>query len=200
MLIRLSTTERRAEIVQAAVDLTREASPAFITTGDIAAVIGVTQGAVFKHFPTKEAIWTAVLAWVRDELLTRLSQVSEATPDPVEALAALFRTHVDFVVSHPGVPRLIFHELQLPDDSGAKAEVRALLQAYRGLLLARLAQARATGAVAAEVDTEAAATAFVGLLQGLVMQSMMAGRPEAMRQHAEGVLALYLRGLGGRHG
>jgi AcrR family transcriptional regulator len=38
------------EIVAAALRLARESSPALITSGDIAAAIGVTQGAVFKHF------------------------------------------------------------------------------------------------------------------------------------------------------
>ena len=53
---RHSTEQRQAEIVAAALLLARDSSPALITTSDIAAAIGVTQGAVFKHFATKEAI------------------------------------------------------------------------------------------------------------------------------------------------
>jgi AcrR family transcriptional regulator len=65
MQTRLSTEERQAEIIAAAVRLARESSPALITTRDIAEAIGVTQGAVFKHFPTNDAIWQAVMRWVR---------------------------------------------------------------------------------------------------------------------------------------
>ncbi|MBS0443196.1 MAG: TetR/AcrR family transcriptional regulator, partial [Proteobacteria bacterium] len=37
----------------------------------------------------------------------------------------------------------------------------------------------------------------IGLIQGLVMQSMLGGRPAAMRQASGPVFALYLRGIGG---
>jgi TetR/AcrR family transcriptional regulator len=110
----------------------------------------------------------------------------------------MFRAHVDFVVAHPGVPRFIFHELQQPSDSPAKQEVHAMLQAYRKLLLGVIDRALVQGSVAPDLDREAAATAFVGLVQGLVMQSMLGGRPGAMRQQAERVLALYLRAVGDR--
>jgi hypothetical protein len=125
--------------------------------------------------------------------------VSHAAADavsPVDALAAMFRAHVDFVIAHPGVPRLIFHELQRPADSATKQEVRLLLQGYRKLLLHTLERAVMQGQVMDDLDREAAATTFVGLIQGLVMQAMLAGRPVAMRSQGERVFALFRRSLG----
>src|SRR5512138_1827928 len=197
MQTRLTTQERQAEIVAAALRLARDAGPALITTGDIAAAVGVTQGAVFKHFPTKDAIWVAAMGWVREQLLQALGAAADASATPLDALAGMFRAHVDFVIAHPGVPRFIFHELQQPADSPAKQEVRAVLQAYRKLLLGVIDRALEQRAVASDLDREAAATAFIGLIQGLVMQAMLSGRPGAMRQQAERVLSLYLRGVGG---
>ena len=193
---RLPTEERQAEIVAAALRLARELSPALITTSDIAAAVGVTQGAVFKHFPTKDAIWLAAMAGVRERLLLALEQAAQAAPSPLDALAAVFRAHVAFVVAQPGVPRLIFHELQRPSDSPVKQEVRALLQSYRKLLLDLLEAAVQQGQAPATLDKSAAATLFVGIVQGLVMQSMLSGKPAAMKAEAERVFALYLRGIG----
>ena len=85
----------------------------------------------------------------------------------------------------------------MPSESAAKTEVRAVLQAYRKLLLKLLDQAGRQSQVAADLDHDAAATLFVGIVQGLVMQSMLTGKPGAMRAAAPGVLALYLRGIGG---
>ena len=193
---RLPTEERQAEIVAAALRLARELSPALITTSDIAAAVGVTQGAVFKHFPTKDAIWLAAMAGVRERLLLALEQAAQSAPSPLDALAAVFRAHVAFVVAQPGVPRLIFHELQRPSDSPVKQEVRALLQSYRKLLLDLLEAAVQQGQAPATLDKSAAATLFVGIVQGLVMQSMLSGKPAAMKAEAERVFALYLRGIG----
>lgn len=195
MQTRLPTEERQAEIVAAALMLARENSPVSITTSDIAAAIGVTQGAVFKHFPTKDAIWLAAMKWVRERLLLKLDEAARAQASAPRGLEAVFRAHVAFVIAHPGVPRIIFHELQQAADSPVKQEVRALLKAYRQLLLGLLEAGVESGQLSAVLDQEAAATLFVGIVQGLVMQSMLAGRPAAMKAQADSVFAIYLRGL-----
>ncbi|KPF45279.1 TetR family transcriptional regulator [beta proteobacterium AAP51] len=195
MQTRLPTEERQAEIVAAALQLARETSPLSITSGDIAAAVGISQGAVFKHFPTKEAIWVAAMAWVHESLLAKLQEAAQAQTSALRALEAVFFAHVDFVVAHPGVPRMIFHELQQPTDSPVKQEVRALLQAYRRLLLSQFKLGMKSGELPTDLDSDAAATTLVGIVQGLVMQSMLTGKPAAMKAQAEAVFAIYLRGI-----
>jgi TetR/AcrR family transcriptional regulator len=192
---RLPTEERQAEIVAAALRLAREASPALITTSDIAAAVGITQGAVFKHFATKDGIWLAAMGWVSDTLLAALEAAAREAASPLAALAAMFDAHVDFVVAHPGVPRLIFHELQRPADSPIKQQVRQLLKAYRQLLRRQLDAAVAAGEVAAAIDLEAAATLFVGVVQGLVMQSMATGHAAIVKSQSRSLFHLYSRGI-----
>jgi AcrR family transcriptional regulator len=195
MQLRLPTEERQAEIVAATLHLASQISPSLVTTTDIAAAVGVTQGALFKHFPTKDAIWLAAMNWVCEQLLCRLQAAAISADSPVAALEAVFKAHIDFVVTHPGVPRLVFHELQRPADSAIKQEVRKLLASYRKLLLRLLDAAVQRGEASAPLDCEAAATMFVGIVQGLVMQSMAAGSPASMRTRSGPVFALYRRGL-----
>ena len=192
---RLPTEERQAEIVAAALQLARESSPPLITTADIAAVVGVSQGAVFKHFPSKDAIWVAVMAWVRVRFLAALEAAAGSAATPLDALEAVFRAHLRFVATHPGVPRVIFHELQEPQDTAVKREVRELLQAYRQLLLQLLEAAARRGELAADLDADAAATSFVGLIQGLVMQAMTAGKATFAKARSDAVYAIFLRGI-----
>ena len=65
---RLTTDQRQQEIVAVVLALARARGPDAITTQAIADRMGLTQGAVFRHFPDKEAIWLAVFAWVRESL------------------------------------------------------------------------------------------------------------------------------------
>lgn len=200
---RLPTEARRATIVAAALERAGRCSPAQITTADIAVTVGVTQGALFKHFATKEAIWLAVMEWVHARLLERLEAAAGRAATPQQALAAVFHAHVAFVIEHPGAPRVIFHELQQPDDSAVKQAVRQLLQHYRGLVR-RCLEAATSGAVPAAaadadidpaLDRDAAATLFIGIVQGLVMQALIGGRPETLATQADAVFTLYLRSL-----
>ena len=73
----LSADERRAATVEAVVQLSATGNPSDITTTTIARHMGVTQGALFKHFPNKEAILEAVMQWVASKLLARIDRAME---------------------------------------------------------------------------------------------------------------------------
>ena len=112
--------ERRAVTVEAVVARAAQQNPGDITTAAIAAHMGVTQGALFRHFPTKEAILEAVMDWVADRLLARIDKASHGAPTPLDALEAMFMAHVGFFVEHPGVPRMLFGELQRAEMTAPK--------------------------------------------------------------------------------
>lgn len=195
---RLPTAERRVLIVEAAIALTARTEPAAVTTTDIAREVGVTQGALFKHFASRDAIWLAVMQWVRETLLARLQAAALPPLPALEALQRVFEAHVGFVIAHPGVPRLVFHELQQPTGSPAKAELAALLGAYRTLVTGLLEAARAAGETDPALDRDAAARLFIGMVQSLAMQWLLLGAmpPEpAARAQADGFFSLYWRSL-----
>lgn len=188
---RLSTETRQAGIIAAVLGLAAERNPGAITTADIARVLGLTQGAVFKHFPTKDAIWLAVMDWVEEHLLNALEAAAQDAPSPLEALRAVFMAHVGFIMKHPGVPRLIFNELQQPQDTLVKRRTRNLQELYRKLLARLLAEAGKRGEAAAGLDKAGAATLFIGAVQGLMLQAMLAGSTAKMDAEARRVFALY---------
>ena len=192
---RLPTEARRAEIVAAVLHLAATQSPAHITTGDIAGELGFTQGAVFRHFPSKEAIWLAVLAWVDAELIAALERAAQEGRTPLDGLERVFMAHIRFVMAWPGVPRILFHDLQRPDDTPLKQRVRQLLGRYRQILARLFDAAARQGQVGGGLDTHAAATLFIGTIQGLVMQSMLAASPSGVEDEARRVLVLYLRAI-----
>lgn len=196
---RLPTETRQAEIVASALRLAQDCSPSAITTTDMARAMGLSQGALFKHFSSKEAIWLAAMSWVAEHLLCTLNAAAQQAPTPVEAMQRVFDAHVEFVISHPGVPRMIFHELQQPEDSPLKQQVRLLMQGYRQLLLGLLNAAAQRGDLVPELDAPAAATLFLGIVQGLVMQSMMSGQMQTMKAEGSRVFQLYLRAICKNH-
>ena len=192
----LPADERRAETVEAVVELAATQNPSDITTSAIAAHMGVTQGALFKHFPTKEAILQAVMEWVAERLLSRLDQAASNAASPLAALEAMFMAHVDFVATHPGVPRMLFGELQRAELTAPKRLAQTLIRRYGERLQRLIDDGKAAGELSPEVNTTAAATLFIGTIQGLVMQSLLAGDVTFMHQQAPGVFALYRRGIG----
>ena len=191
----LPADERRAVTVEAVVELAGEQTPTDITTAAIAKRMGLTQGALFRHFPNKNAILQAVMEWVAERLLGRIDKAIQGASSPLAALEAAFMAHIGFVVQHPGVPRMLFGELQRAEESAAKLMVRTMIRGYSERLRRLIEDGKAQGELAADLDADAAATLFIGSIQGLVMQSLIAGNVKGIRTNAPGVFAIYRRGI-----
>lgn len=191
----LPAPERRAATVDAVVALAATGNPTEITTTAIAEHMGLTQAALFKHFPTKDAILESVMEWVASSLMSRVDKAVQASASPMQALESLFMAHVQFVVTHPGVPRIVFSELQRATPSGARRAVDLLLRRYSERVSKLLNDAKARGEIDAAIDTDAAALLFVGTIQGLVMQSLVHGDIKRITRDAPRVFVIYRRGI-----
>ena len=191
----LPADKRRAVTVEAVVELAAEQNPGDITTAAIARHMNLTQGALFRHFPNKDAIWQAVMEWVAKKLLARLERAAGDAATPMAALEAMFMAHIEFVSAHPGVPRMLFGELQRAEDTAAKRMARTMLKKYGERLAVLLEQGQAAGEIDSSVDTGAAAALFIGSIQGLVMQSLLNTAGGEMTDRVTGVFAIYRRGI-----
>ena len=192
---KLPAEERKAVTVEAVIALAGSQNPSDITTAAIAKHMNLTQGALFRHFPSKDSIWQSVMAWVQDRLLARIDRAAEGISSPLAAMQAMFMSHIDFVIEHPGVPRMMFGQLQSTEPTEAKKMAQTLIRRYIERLCKRIEQGKAAGEIALEVDTQAAAVLFVGTIQGLVMQSMLSNDVQRMRSDAPDVYAIYQRGI-----
>jgi AcrR family transcriptional regulator len=194
---RQPSEERRLGIVQAVLDLAGERGPDAITTQAIAERIGVTQGALFRHFPDKEAIWLAVFEWVRAALGAAVDAAIERGASPLANLERVFRAHVALVAAHPGVPRALYHELQNAGDSPVRDAVRAMVADYRRRVMRLLDEAKAAGELPKNLDASLAAVLFIGAVQGLLIQAALSGADAALPQNARPMFALLLDGYRG---
>ncbi|MBE7537308.1 MAG: TetR/AcrR family transcriptional regulator [Opitutaceae bacterium] len=192
---RLSAEERRAVTVAAVVDLAARQNPSDITTAAIAERMGLTQGALFRHFPTKDDILKSVMIWVGERMLAWVDRATKDEASPVASLEAIFKAHIDFVSRHPGVPRMLFGELQRPEDTLPKRAVRQLVGNYFKRLQRLLEAGKAMGELDAGLDVNAAAGQFIGMIQGLVMQSLLAGDVAQIRRESAKAFAIYRRGI-----
>ena len=97
----LTSDVRRAVTVEAVIELAAEQNPSEITTTAMAQRMNVTQGALFRHFVNKEAVWTAVMEWVTGQLLVKVDRADRGIESPLAALEAVFLTHIDFIAKRP---------------------------------------------------------------------------------------------------
>ncbi len=125
--------QRRLETVETLIDLAGEQNPNAITTQALADKMGLTQGAIFRHFPTKESIFSGVMGWVAERLMKHIHKAIKSEDSAIDKLQSMFLAHISFVSKHPGIPRILFGELQHDKNSVPKQMVKQLIALYADL-------------------------------------------------------------------
>ncbi|MHB1214041.1 MAG: TetR/AcrR family transcriptional regulator [Thiobacillus sp.] len=174
---RLGANARREEIIRVTLELAAEQGVDDVTTQAMARAMGLTQGAVFRHFPSKDAIWLAVMEWVRDRLMPVLERAAAQGRDPLDALQRMFFAHIDFISRYPAIPRVLVSEHLHGRSTALRQLVTGIMLGYEAKIAGLLTDAQAQGLARPDLDTHAAATLYIGMIQGLVLQtSILRGR------------------------
>jgi len=195
---RLSAEERQEEIVKVAVELAAERGVDEVTTKDMADAMGLTQGAIFRHFATKDDIWFAVMQWIRGRLMKVVGKAAAEGMDPLDSLERMFFAHIAFISKHPAIPRLLFSEHLHTKSVKLKQLIQEIIAGYEGKIAGLLAEAKIQGIASAELDERGAATLYIGMIQGLVIQSSIFRGKRTLMEEARKVFPIYMRGLRAR--
>ncbi len=195
---RLSSEKRQNEIVRVAVKLAADKGVDSVTTQDMADAMQLTQGAIFRHFASKDDIWLAVIHWVRERLMKVLDKAATEATDPLDAIERMFLAHIAFIDKHPAIPRLLFSELLHKKNSKLRHLIQEIISGYEGRIVALLEDGKSQSRVPAELDTQSAAVLYIGMIQGLVMQSSIFGGRHSLLQQAEKTFPIYLYGIKNR--
>lgn len=198
--VRLGADERREEIIRVTLELADKQGVDDVTTQDMAKAMGVTQGAIFRHFLSKDAVWLAVMQWVSDRLMGVLGRATEQGRDPLDALQRMFFAQIDFITNHPAIPRVLTSEHLHGRSRVLQRLVSEIMLGYEEKIAGLLSDARTQGLVRADLDVHAAATLYIGMIQGLVLQtSILRGqstlRARTLATEAARTFPVYLQAI-----
>jgi AcrR family transcriptional regulator len=157
--------ERREAIIAAARALAAEGGMAAVQIAPVAARAGIAAGTVYRYFPSKTELVTAVMSAVSERELAAMRAAADAAPGPLSALAAAVTTFAGRALQRR---RLAWAAIAEPIDPDIDAVRLAYRQALVAELEKRLAAAIRAGQLA-EQDVRLAAVALVGaLIEGLL--------------------------------
>jgi AcrR family transcriptional regulator len=192
---RLSTVERQGEIIRVAIELAAEKDVNSVTTQDMADAMNLTQGAIFRHFSSKDEIWLAVMHWIRERLMKVLSKAAAEATDPLDAIQRMFLAHIAFVSKHPAIPRILFSELQQNKSGKLRPLIEELVSGYEEKIVGLLEAAKKQSLVSADLDSKSAAVLYIGMIQGLVMQASIFGVKRSLLKEADNIFPIFLYGI-----
>lgn len=192
---RLSAEDRQEEIIKAAVELAGDRGVDSVTTQDMATAVGVTQGAIFRHFPTKDMIWLGVVHWVRGRLMGVVDMAADQGTDALDSLEKMFFAHLGFVDKVPAIPKLVFTDQLLKKNPKIKELIRSILADYEAKVTGLINLAKVQNLVRSDLDEHAAAVMFTGIVQGLVMRVSIIEARKSLVAEGKLVFPIFLQGI-----
>lgn len=185
---------KRAGILAAATDVFTKAGLEGATIRAIAQAAGYTAGAVYAYFPTKEAIYAAILAQSLSALRETVDGAARAAPDDEARVRATIRAFYDFYREHPQELELGFYLFQGMRPRGLSRDIdRALNSKLIAVLMRIRAAIMKLGGLrplAAHCETVAAMCHISGVL--LMART---GRLKTLDSDADLLIEHYITGL-----
>lgn len=194
-------SDRRTQLMAAAERLIAERGFLAVRLEDIGNAVGVSGPAIYRHFPSKEALLVELLVAISTRLLAGGNNVVAESSGPAAALDGLIEFHLDFTLGESDLIRIQDRDLgYLP--AAAQRQVRKAQRAYVELWVDTLRQLNFG---LGETDARLMAHAAFGLLNStphsLKPQARPAGRVGSRAiLRAMTVAALTSAGRVGTHG
>ena len=195
---RLRAKVRKQQIVQVVLKLIAERGVEAVSTQLIADTIGLTQGAVFRHFSTKEEVWSAVITWLEDQLRSIWSKTGLEQPDHdgITALEQMFLGHIELIEQYPGLAKFIMSDDVRQQFPSLNRRFAALVQEYAHEVEEVIKVIAKEANLPKSFDREAAVTMYFCAIQGLGFQFSIAHLMPSLRKEGPRIFKLLLRAFG----
>ena len=195
MRIRKNAAERRDEVIEATLRLASEIGPDRITTEAIAKAVGLSQAAVFRHFPRKEDIWIAVIEWLRNQFAERWLRSDTLERSPERRLRAVVRSQLEFIRANPGLPMILMsRELHTRSDLLRHA-LALMMEMFHRHLAGIFNDGMKSGEFVSDLEADRAAYLVISMIHGLALRWTLRAQTFDIVSDGEKTLNIALRGI-----
>jgi TetR/AcrR family transcriptional regulator len=194
---RLPTAIRQEQIKKAVLEIIFEEGLSRLSTRNVANRVGISEGALFRHFPSKVAILRGIMADVEGDLITRLRKVAESNEAPEDRLLRFLCTHVTYLIEKRGITLLLLSEAAHHGDDELKSSLRRVLTAMNGMVEGIVSDGIHDGSWSDSVDPRDAAVLYMGIPVSLNVNRILNPGAIETENFCRRMLDILLGGLAG---
>jgi len=192
---RKTAEDRKGEIAETTLRLADKVGPDRLSTEAIAHAVGVTQAAVFRHFPKKQDLWEAVAERIGEMFQGRWTRVERLDGSGEQKLRHLILGQLKLIRSTPAIPAILFsRELHVENDR-LRAVFFGLMQRFHGLAARFIDEGQRAGEFRPDVDEDDLAFLVIGTVQGLVLRWSLSKRSFDLVAEGERLIDALLGGF-----
>jgi AcrR family transcriptional regulator len=166
---RKKTELRQQQIIEAAANLIFKSGSEHLTVRRIAEEVGITEGAIYRHFKSKKSILSFLLIHIEEILLRDISTESTGLePITLSTIEEIIGNHFSAIDLRKGFSFHVIAEIISLGDRELNKQASQTINKYISRLKKLLKDGVRDGAIRRDIDLDAAATLLFALIQGLV--------------------------------
>jgi TetR/AcrR family transcriptional regulator len=163
-------TNRRQEILQAFALMLETNPGGRITTAALAAEVGVSEAALYRHFPSKAKMLEGLIEYIEDTLFTRITRILSDEPGPARRCAAILWLLLSFAERNPGLSRLLVGDALQGETERLRGRIRQVFDRLETQLRLILREWAIGQVPAPAIGGTAAANLLLAAAEGRVNQ------------------------------
>lgn len=167
----MAAKQNRKQEILAALATMLETSPGQrITTARLAAEVGVSEAALYRHFPSKAKMFEGLIDFTEDAILSRVNQILENEKDTVTRCELIVRLVLTFVERNPGITRILTGDALLGEHDRLRGRVLGIFEKIEANLKQALRERRLREQVQGRLDEGMLANLIMAYADGKITQ------------------------------
>lgn len=147
------TSQRQYEIIQAAGKLLIEKGIKGLTTKNLAAEMGFSESALYRHFKNKEDIIVFLLDYLKQNIEQRLNEIAYSSARPSDKLEQVFKSQFAYFSQNPHFIVAVLSEGLIEDNTKITQSIWSIFQFKSQLISQLIDQAKQAGEITTQIAT-----------------------------------------------
>ena len=160
--------ERRLQILQILAEMLQNPRGERVTTAALAAKIGVSEAALYRHFASKAQMSEGLIAFIEQTVFGLINQINQKEESGLAQVKGIVQMLLVFAEKNPGMVRVLLGDALLQEDDRLQERINQVLDRVEASLKQSLRIAQSQGADNTQADMVS--------LQAALLMSFVIGR------------------------
>jgi AcrR family transcriptional regulator len=188
----MPSAARREQILDRASELATEAGLGHLTMKRIAARVGFSEAAIYRHFATKQDLLLGLMDRLEAQLLVPIRAIADKRDRPPMArLQQIVQHHLTLVLERHSLPIQLLAEASAAGDPILLSRMRGIMRGYVDVLMRLAEDAKASGSLSADIDPGVLAVWLLGGPAAMAIEHRLRLDP-SLERRVEGKLVPFM--------
>ncbi|MCE8020738.1 nucleoid occlusion factor SlmA [Halomonas sp. MCCC 1A11036] len=163
-------SSRREQILQALALMLEEDSGKRITIAALARQVGVSEAALYRHFPSKARMFEGLISFIEETLFERISRILDEVPEAIPRCGQILTLLLAFAEKNPGLSRLLEGDVLTGETARLRLRIHQLFERLETQLKQVLREAELRERRRTVMQVSATANLLIAVAEGRISQ------------------------------